>query len=162
MNSDYKVNISSVIDFNSEETETLGISENLIPYYSNVEPGYDCLQGRTVILTAKGKNHIKNDHNEGRIEWILQYFDYIALALSNPDIIYQHLEFKTDINSWSQAFAVKVLDSAYYMVVVITLARADEGEDACNHIITIMKGSTRYFFKQQGKGVLKEKWKKVR
>ncbi|MHB9027085.1 MAG: hypothetical protein ACYC7E_23360 [Armatimonadota bacterium] len=157
-------NPTAAIDFNATTDEELCCSEDLRPYYASGAPGVDCLQSRRVILTASAKRHIKDDHDPCRLQWILAHIAYLQQALNQPEIIYTALDFKSDARRWAQVFAVEVPGIDRFMAVVVSLARANAGDEGIHHVITVIDAGQRYFYKRQGqaRGALKEKWKQIR
>jgi hypothetical protein len=153
-----------VIDFDSPEKETVGKILDLRSYYPDSAPSTACLVPRNVIIDPKQKIHIKDEHDQSRIEFINQYLEYISKALESPEIIYSVLDYKPHLNRYAQLFAIEVPGTRKFMTVVVALAKESEEEAAEHHIITIINAGYGYFFKRQGAGFgeLKGKWLRVK
>jgi len=151
---------SPTINWQATVPLTLAMSADLCYLYPAHDPGSIHCRSCPVTLTPAGIAHLSM-HDRTRMAWLQPRTHLIIRALTQPEIVYRTLEWKSRIGLWSQFFAVRdTLGSTHYMAVAVTLARITDGKVHHYHrVTTIFAAKESYLFAKMGAGLaLKPKW----
>jgi len=151
---------SPTINWQTTVPLTLAMSADLCYLYPAHDPGSIHCRSCPVTLTPAGIAHLSM-HDLTRMAWHQPRTHLIIRALTQPEIVYQALEWKSRIGLWSQFFAVRdTLGSTHYVAVAVTLARMTGDKAAQYHrVTTIFAAKESYLFTKTGTLLaLKSKW----